>query len=86
MGKRGPKPGFRREQPTEPVAHEPCEPAEPVSSDAFQRGRRLDDMEEPELRAYGTQIGLSRRDATSLAVPRLRAACVLMLQQRIDDI
>ena len=85
-------PDLPADLPAESVA-----PLEPVSSetpaarvaqvmprwdDPLQRNRSPDRMDEAELRQYGLQIGLSRRDAADLGVERLRVAC----KHRINDL
>jgi len=51
---------------------------------SLERGRRLDLMNEPELRAYARQIGISQRDAEGLSVERLRQNCSAQLYELID--
>lgn len=60
----------------------PVAPVAPRWDDPLQRNRPIDSMQEAELRQYGLQIGLSRRDATDLGVERLRVAC----KQRVNDL
>jgi hypothetical protein len=64
--------------PVAPVA----QPVAPRWDDPLQRNRPIDSMQEAELRQYGLQIGLSRRDANELGVERLRVAC----KQRVNDL
>lgn len=59
---------------------------EPQSTDPLQRNRRIEDMGEAELRSYALQIGLSRRDAESLTVDRLRQCCLHRLYEVIEDL
>lgn len=59
-------------------------PAGPGFGNSLERGRRLDLMNEPELRAYARQIGISQRDAEGLSVERLRQNCSAQLYELID--
>lgn len=61
-----------------------AEPARP--RDALQRHRNIDLMDEAELREYALQVGVNRRDAATLAVPRLKQNCMLVLTQLIEDL
>lgn len=98
--KPGPKPGTVRkkraaaaaaEQPVATVATAPAppplepQPAQPRSHDALQRGRSIETMPEAELRQYARQVGISARDAAELAPDRLRANCVLAVQNFIEQ-
>lgn len=60
--------------------------AAPVSSDPLQRNRRVEDMGEAELRPYALQIGISRRDAESLEIERLRQNCLHRLYELIEEL
>ena len=95
MGARGPQPGFKQRRaealacaaaalPSDTAAPAAVPVAEP--GNAFQRARHIDRMPEAELRAYALQVGVSPRDASYLAVPRLQQNCLLMLHQRIEDL
>ena len=58
----------------------------PRWDDPLQRNRSPDRMDEAELRQYGLQIGLSRRDAADLGVERLRVACKHRINDLIEDL
>lgn len=60
--------------------------AEPVSKDPLQRSRNVLLMDEAELRTYALQIGMTRRDSESLAVPRLQQNCLTHLNRLIEEI
>ena len=61
-------------------------PIAPQRVDALQRGRNIDLMGETELRAYAVQVGVSKRDALSLPMDRLRVNCVHVLHALIDEL
>ncbi len=93
----GPKPGFRQAQaqsialvtPPETPQVESDSTAAPIAPrrvDALQRGRNIDLMGETELRAYAVQVGVSKRDALSLPMDRLRVNCVHVLHALIDEL
>jgi hypothetical protein len=98
----GPKPGFRQAQaqsialvtpPTTPSSEAPqvesdstAAPIAPQRVDALQRGRNIALMGETELRAYAVQVGVSKRDALSLPMDRLRVNCVHVLHALIDEL
>lgn len=65
----------------EPVAQADAGPGE---RDCLQRGRRIDQMGETELRRYARQLGISQRDADGLTVERLRQNCTAQLYELID--
>ncbi len=60
--------------------------AAPRWDDPLQRNRPVDSMDEPELRQYGLQIGLTKRDAADLSVERLRVACKHRINDLIEEI
>lgn len=72
--------------PPPAVVAEPVTQAEPGPGerDSLQRGRRIDQMPEAELRRYARQIGISQRDAEGLTVERLRQNCTAQLYELID--
>lgn len=76
-----------REAPQAPsFTPTPVAAAQAVSGDPLQRGRRVDDMGEVELRQYAQQIGLPRRDAQELQPERLRTACKQQLFDLIEEL
>jgi hypothetical protein len=93
----GPKPGFRQAQaqsialvtPPEAPQVESDSTAAPIAPqrvDALQRGRNIELMGETELRAYAVQVGVNKRDASSLPMDRLRVNCVHVLHALIDEL
>lgn len=58
----------------------------PRRDDPLQRHRQVDTMGEAELRDYGLQIGLTKRDAATLTVERLRTACKHRVYELIEDL
>ena len=87
----GPKPGFRQVQAvniaptTTPVLDRPVlVTARP--SDPLQRHRDMQSMDEPELRAYALQVGVSKRDAQTLPMDRLRVNCVHVINALIEEL
>ena len=52
----------------------------------LQSHRRIDDMLEEELRTYARQLGITQRDATGLAIDRLRQNCKARLFDLIEDL
>lgn len=75
---------------TSPVAAADVQPVAvheaPQPRDALQRHRNVATMPEAELRQYALQVGVSRRDAETLEVGRLRQNCVLVLHALIEDL
>lgn len=59
-------------------------PRGPGFGESLQRGRRIDLMDEAELRAYAKTIGISHRDCAGLSVERLRQNCTAQLYELID--
>lgn len=98
--KPGPKPGFSRrafnqEVPVMPTAVATVSPARVESdstaaparsNDPLQRHRNIGTMNEAELRAYALQVGVSKRDAETLPMDRLRVNCVHVINALIDDL
>ncbi len=87
--KPGPKPGFklaRAAKATVAVAAVAQAAPAKASTDVLQPGRNIKTMPEAELRLYARQIGESQRDATTLAVDRLRANCELTLMAFVENL
>ena len=55
-------------------------------TDPLQRHRHIGSMGEAELRAYALQVGVSKRDAETLPMDRLRVNCVHVINALIDDL
>lgn len=66
------------------VAEVEQEPAVALRPDPLQRGLRIEDMTEAQLRAYALMLGITKRDAAGLSVERLRANCKLRLVELVE--
>lgn len=50
------------------------------------KSRDIDSLSHDELRAYGREIGMSRRDCEDLTLDRLRAGCRAHLSRHFDEL